>query len=57
MNNMACKIPDTALWRTEYTDILYNVRKTQKGVMPVKPFVHLSKELHLPPAKALCISG
>ena len=54
--NFGSTLPKTLAWKTEHMDVLYTLRKTQKGIMPVMPSTQLLKAVTIPAGKALCLS-
>ena len=56
VNNMGCKEP-ASTWSSEVLGIVWLVRWTQKGLMPVKPAVYLRAGATLEPGQALLCSS
>ena len=46
-----------SLWNTHISKVLWHVRWTQKGLMPIKPAVHLIENVTLAAGRALHLTN
>ena len=46
------KCCELSLWKTKFSDIVWHVRWTAKGLMPIKPSVVFTTDLVVPSGKA-----
>ncbi len=53
-NNIATK-EELQYWMSEQMEVLWVVRWTAKGLMPVKPVVHIRETCVLPPVRATAL--
>ena len=48
---------DHSYWGSDMSQVMWHVRWTQKGLMPVKPAVHLTNRVSLPAGRALLLKS
>ena len=48
---------DYSYWGSDMSQVMWHVRWTQKGLMPVKPAVHLTNRVSLPAGRALLLKS